>query len=517
MAKDKREVVLEAVEFVKNCEYKATGIKVELEAQLDRGSDGDDECSDCDGDGDWTCNDCDGDNEWDCNDCHGFGHIHERTTDHGDIITEGCTEEVEGAIECVTCQGEGTVYCSHCESGRVECENCGGSGNFGNGEEGNWSSELFCQDYILEKLVDIGLAERNDTTARANLRGHYGNFRPKLPMVYCQFYNDHSVDSEFTFTLSLDDNENIFLLPHVLEAFQALGEAVGNGINVSGAGMHTALLNDPECNYGGTQSINYNLARYRNFSRSIQLLLPALFFLASPDETSRGLSYREPRTGCDEEDGNKYSAVFYVHGAIEFRVFQTCYDNPEAILDFFVVIRNCMNYWTEVFKPSGINKITKQMTFGNDRSMELKRLFCTAQHIDVLNAGLQKLRPSYYTITEIKKQRKFKVTKKEVNGLLDRVRKTAKKDYVEYRERYSFMMEAKRGEYLTNFMYDYIDKHNGHLAQQDRSKALEEVQKLVTERLEKEIKRIQIEDDYVESRVKVANDINRGMYTLQEN
>ena len=69
MSAAQRAELKKSIEFIKNCEYRGTHIKVELEAQLGRSYDSDG-CSTCDSDGYYYCDDCD-DGQVTCLECDG--------------------------------------------------------------------------------------------------------------------------------------------------------------------------------------------------------------------------------------------------------------------------------------------------------------------------------------------------------------------------------------------------------------------------------------------------------------
>lgn len=315
-------------------------------------------------------------------------------------------------------------------------------------ENEDWD-ESDCRRFLMERLETIDLARKNS----------YGDYESTGALKYAMFYDDGSVDSEFTFTLSLEDPESVFLLPKIIGFWNELGEEIGGEFDTEGAGMHIALLNHRDCFYDNdddSSGTSANQRRFRNFQRSMQLLIPALFFLASPDEVSRPLEFRAPKieSGYSAHGYDKFNAIWYAHQALEFRVFETCYRNPEAILDNLVVIRNCMKYWRLGYLPSGLSKIAPAVTFGNDDDYTIKRFYKTVQHIDLLDAGLAQLKPSYYTVAEVKQQRRFQLTKTEIRNAVRQRRIDARAEYDEYEERFKWKLAVDKHSYTAYNMSD---------------------------------------------------------------
>lgn len=464
---NKHDVVIAAVQALKKCEFKATAIKVELEAQFHR-SDGDGECG-----GEHPCGECNG--NWedarDCYACESNGYFIRQSNGEWVTSPEG---QVDGSEECEECYGSGRLTCEYCEEGYQECDEYCDEGS------GEFSSERYCHNWLLERLAEHGMAKQENEV-----------WVVKKPLSYARFYNDGSVDSEFTFTLMLDNPENIFLLPKVIEAFQALGEEIGNGIDVDGAGMHMALLNTSDGSYGRHRDISApQIQRLNNFNKSMQLLLPALYCLGASSERSRGLSYRRPQI----EVNSHRAAIDYRHGALEFRIFDTCYQNPEQILDNVVVMSKCMRYWRSKFKSSGMEKVTEQVRFGIEGSYKLDRFYITTKHIDLLNRGLIKLKPSYYTIKQIKEQRKLTTTKRTINTKLKNFRKGLGVEYEEYSSRFEWSLTVRRHRRLA----DMLEQAGKGCDEKEVAKKVEEYIKArmdEREKLEEYIKKR--EDEYM--------------------
>lgn len=327
--------IKDAISFLQTCPYKATAIKIELEAQLNRR---DVDCYECEN-GDIRCDDCDGE---------GIDAYDDR---------------------CESCDGEGRFTCDYC------VRSSDGTYNFGNNES--------CKEYILDHVSQ----------------------QARNKLVFSKFYNDGSVDSEFTFTLML---ENVEFALEFIEAFKKLASANGGDLDTRGAGMHIAILNSSDGNYPAGGKLYKQ--HFDNFTNSINHLMPALLFLGSCDFNSRGLGYRHPQVSLD-----KYSAIHGAErgGAIEFRVFETCYQNPIAIYDYICVIAKCMKFYTK--EPVNLN------WFGSigkiavpNHGHGVGRFYYSTKHLEALDRTLGVIKPDHKTIKQIKNERSFKINKSKL-------------------------------------------------------------------------------------------------------
>lgn len=499
MDNTKKTAILNAVSKLKTCQFKTTGIKVELEAQFNRRNSRSHGrvCEYCDH-GEVDCSDCEGSGEIWCCDCDGTGEI----------------RDVDGTIiDCPTCSDDdcddvGYMTCGYCEgSGRQTCCECDGNYQIDDGCDDedaiNWNDNNVCYSYLMERLSGLGLAELRDEERVIRHSGMVTNWYPVHPLKYAEFYTDGSVDSEFTFTLSLRKKEYALLLPKIVEIWNDLGREIGQDVVVTGAGLHMALINTPNCIY---PSSTHDYVRYDNFQKSMTLLMPALYFLGSSNKDSRPLRYRLPAIS----DSNKYSAVAYRGGSLEFRVFDTCYDNPDNILDNLVVMSNCMKYWTERYTRNFLDKITTQTRFGVDGNNELKRFYVTSEHIDLLNRGLRLIKPEYYTIKQVKEQREFCVTKRQTKRLDKTIREEAEKAYKEYEYRFGWNMVLKRNSFINR----YIEEHAHDGTQHSEAELLPLAEQYATELVAtEETRKIKL-DTYVEEETQKFYRNKVGQYDL---
>jgi len=426
----REEAVSKAIKFIKNCPYKGTAIKIELEAQLGR-ENNTRSCANCNGSGEMICSECDA------------------TLDN----------------------------CSPCDSnGFITCEGCNGEGRSSMGQRS--LNEQQCQDFLLANVSS----------------------EAKNSLIFSKTYYDGSVDTEFTFTLPIDKARYAV---EFIRSFKKLSKHITQTPHVYGAGMHIAILNSTDGYY--PEGNRLDPRRTKNFKESMTKLLPALFFLASSDYRSRRLNYRLPRVSA-----NKYSAISYLSNCFEYRVFETCYDRPEAILDFICIIANTLQYYHYRKKThSFFGKVGK---FGFiDLGQGIERFYKNETNYKALMEGVKILKPSYKTITELKRERNFKLN-------LTKIRTKEKLKENIWRGEYRRLKQSLTGEYekiikkyrdlyyevrSNPFEYNWPDVQeflrvypsskrfiNEYLAQHDYSVLRDDEEKYITKKKEQELRQV---------------------------
>lgn len=453
------------------------------------------------------------------------------------IRTADCTECNEGQRQCEDCDGtgiwtsewDGDETCGDCDGiGHSTCHYCGGHWQATDPSaepRPDFTTASVCFKWLMDKI-----AEKTGTARLSPSHSGYMQANPFDWMRFAYFYNDGSVDSELTFTVPIDDPSSVRHLPAVLEAFRELGETIRCGFDVQGAGMHMAVLFSEDASYPSEMddyprqydgSNRIPEARLRNFKKSMTQLLPALYFLASTDESSRALRYRMPRVSVDARNdsygdrGPKYSAITYRLGAFEFRVFDTCYQNPNAVLDNLVVIANCMKFLTPAYKSPGIDRIVKQLAFGTDYNDKLERFYTTVDHIDVLEAGLKVLKPNYYSLEEVKAQRKFCHTKESVANLLEEKKRQIEVEYQEYEERFNWDSSHQELRYRASVMQDVIrEMPVAELRTLTMEKLSAQVDSKVAEYMARHKGTMRAREHYINSRLEDYQRQSVGQHTL---
>ena len=276
------------------------------------------------------CANCDGEGKVECNACNGYGYTED--------------DENERYV-CSECGGEGSV----------ECTNCDGEGEV-NTEESRFYDTDTCQEWILDHVSK----------------------RAKDSLIYSNFYYDGSVDSEFTFTLRLEDAEYI---QEFIEVFSALSDEIGNGLDTSGAGMHIGLLPIESKGYYPYDGERFNRERLANFTTQCELLMPALLCAAMSDSNSRSLHYRTPRVSRE-----KYSAIHVMDGTcIEYRLFETCFDNSRVVFDYLKTISETLKFYINPGKKVKTSGKTLEYLGGDG----MKTFLRTAEDVKIVKGQLR--------------------------------------------------------------------------------------------------------------------------------
>lgn len=459
----KEEEILRQVKLAKRSQFGVTAVKIEMEGVFQRRGTG-------------------GRADSDCEKCHGNGTIrHEACSGNGytgqrpDYYNPYPLDNTFKA--CMGCDLHGSQICPNCFD-----------------QLKAWGSVTYCQQWLLRQLHELGLSTKKRD----------GTYVPKGALKFAYFYADPSVDSEFTFTLSLKDPNSIFMLPQIIALWKKLGEEIGNGLSIQNAGMHMALIRTADCVYPSENEPNDNI-RLRNMEKSMRMLMPALFFLGSDTSHSRGMRFRIPRVSTD-----KYSAVHFGGGALEFRVFETCYDNPERVLDNFVVMRNCLRFWSDKYHDPNLGRIAQSIKFGNDSNQNLSRLYSTTTHLDLLNAGLTKLKPAYCTLKELKEQRGFDINKRKFTQMIKELRKNAAARYSGYRSQqlWSAEVTGKRR------ALDNLSVRSAPSTEEGRTELITEAERIAADAVEHARNQILDETAYVDRQVTEHNNNNGGQYSL---
>lgn len=308
------------------------------------------------------------------------------------------------SISCATCSQQGWIACHECHNSGykivdnepVECLACGGDGQSecrrcnGRGyTHGGWSDH-WCRDFILQHIK----AE----TARN--------------IVFGEFYWDGSVDSEYTFTMPI---EYAGMVPDVIASFNKLGTKIGNGIDIDNAGLHIAVL--PSGKYPCDGGL-LNKSFMKNFRTEVSKLLPALYFLGTHTSETRGLSYRKPFVS----DSEKYSAI-YTHDdtAIEYRVFDPCFDKPEAFFDKVEVIAQTLKYYSQDTVKPRFEK------FNMYNLSEISELYGSSENYDALLKTVSHLKPNK-SFSKLKNERGLMINKTILADIFRKYKKSAKAD-----------------------------------------------------------------------------------------
>lgn len=289
-----------------------------------------------------------------------------------------CTKCRSGWNPCTKCSGRGfntkeikiapynlVIECRHCEGdGSVECGNCNGRGYPRGGASVEW-----CQAYLEAQLSP----------------------EVRKAMVYGKFYDDGSVDSEYTFTLP---TRKAYMVLEVMVAFRSLSLVIGNGMSEENAGMHISVL--PSGSYPcepGLLNQNY----IKNFTQEVAKLLPALYFLASHKTTTRKLTFRCPQISSS----SKRSAI-YTHSdtCLEYRIFDPCLYQPEAFYDKVEVIAATLKYYSDL----KVDPKYSEFNIWKEDGGPLTNWFDTLSNYDGLMQTIKEIKP-YKSVKRLKDER----------------------------------------------------------------------------------------------------------------
>lgn len=298
-----------------------------------------------------------------------------------------------------------------------------------------------------------------------------------------------------------------------------MAEITGS-IDTRGAGMHIGVVFGEDALYPDNHSPYEKRilteAKLRNFTRSMQQLLPSLYLLATPNEDTRQLGFREPRisvSGVNWASRDKYSAIHISNGCIEYRVFDTCYDDLNVLADDIVVIGNSIQYLTSRYRSPKLEAIMGNgYGFGNDSDTRTDRLFQDTKVVDLLDAGLDILKPSYLSKAEIVDKRKVALDREE---LAERDKKHAEEAailYEEYSDRFDRICKERVAEFQATAIRRRLE--NGVSLSTTRAEIAAMVKSDV-ERYARDVRGCKrLKQDYITDSINKLKDRGRTHYTI---
>jgi hypothetical protein len=449
-----------------------TAVKVELEANLSRFNGNACECERCS-------------NTTDCQNCN------------------------EGYVRCS--ENDDCTGCGWCDDGQNICNECDGDYDGAAANDGSWSDYRILQ-HVMDYLNISMEIERGQ---------HDYTYNPSASswLQFMRVYNDHSVDTEITFTVRLDDTENALKVLEVVDAFNDVCRRIGNPMNTDGAGLHMAWLFHPDCNYN-THLNNIvgemSKTKVTNFIRAMNHMLPALFFLAAPKgrkNWTRSIGYRTPQIGYGQATGSsKYHAIHIYHGAIEYRVFDTCYETPDQVIDNLIVMSRSLRYFRVRYNgPSN----PRRYNFGNDTDRTLERLYATEDAIDLLYEHIGSLKPSYYSLKELREQRGFTVTRTSVRNFTAEANHKAELAWQEYIERWEKSLPLVEDEVRANAMRRFLQNASvSQMRELSSEQISEQVENEVQESLRDHRGRQHRKDNYCQNIVENLMSQRRPRFTV---
>lgn len=277
---------------------------------------------------------------------------------------------------CTTCEGACVVDVIDGygrKTGKAECSECEGEGATGDRRLYNFGHEDDCQAFIRKQLKPETLRAIN----------------------FMRFYRDGSVDSELTFTAPMSKPE---VLVEVIEAWNTMVKAMGVKQDVKGAGMHVCVL--PGSVYPVKKKLDER--KLMNFKSEVTKLLPALFLASTSGNFTRGLNFRQPQIGTV-----KYSAIHTVHDTcLEYRVFETCYERPEAIYEYIGVIARTLEYYIDPNKK--VVPLGREFPIYDKHS--LKSFMQLPEQVAILKQQIKYMLPEGMTAKEFFEKRDIDLT-----------------------------------------------------------------------------------------------------------
>lgn len=311
-----------------------------------------------------------------------------------------CDDCNDGYNPCVDCNSTGFITLEN--DTEAECRDCMGDGSIEHSDCGGTGYER--TEYDTDECYDL---------LRSHLSAHTLNI-----LAFDKFYDDGSVDSEYTFTIPVDELASAI---EIIDAFKALSREITgeSSVDINNAGMHISLLT--ESKYPTYHELP---SRYiSNFKREVTKLLPALYFLGTHNHRTRSLEYRYPKVSSED----KYSAI-YTHSdtCLEYRLFDPCFDEPLALYEKVETIAATLNYFSTHKTKANYN------AFYIPSESQLKAWFNTLPNYQVLEACLPSLKPARKTSKKLLEERRV-MSKKDLLAQMKVERNTLKlsaKDYL---------------------------------------------------------------------------------------
>lgn len=368
-----------------------THFKIELEAHLGREYTERPSCPNCDGDGTFRCETC-----------HGNGYTDtDEASRLGSIMSAWSWRNIGSqAIYDTARDARLALRCADCVEGYNRCDDCDGEGY--TNDHSDWSDEEDCQEFILGRLP-------RETRAKLN---------------YIEFYNDGSVDSEITATLPI---EEAWRGIELIEAMNSLGREVGKGLETDSAGLHLTLLTSST--YPTYKPLDAD--KITNFSKQMTKLMPALFAGATHNGYTRGLYYRRP--GVSPDKSGVYPAICtHDDTCLEYRVFDPCYDQPEALLEKIQVIARTIEYYSDKQVNLKARKFHLSLPSSSGEIGQLRTSLDSLSQLQALDETIKYLKPRGTSLKAFKLARQLDVQASELRAKLAKAKRDLRLEYKAY-------------------------------------------------------------------------------------
>ena len=183
-------------------------------------------------------------------------------------------------------------------------------------------------------------------------------------------------------------------------------------------------------------------------------MLPALFIAATSGNFTRALNYRNPKIERD-----KYSAIHVVSGrCLEYRLFETCYQRPEAVFEFLETISRTLEYYKDPSKKVEVQG--KEFVFYDREG--LRGFTSTPDQVRIIKKQLKMVIGKNVTLKSFAQARELDLSvqtrNKDFAKRLSRTRKMYKEALADFQHRVSRPLNDYEREQMRDFEnYGYYE------------------------------------------------------------
>ncbi len=264
-------------------------------------------------------------------------------------------------------------------------------------------------------------------------------------IVFAKLYDDPSCGTELTVTLpTLKADLIIPIMAAMRDLYRATTGDDSGDVSMSNCGMHITVMTGSRY---PAPSYSLNQAGADNFAVQVTKLLPALYAAATHNGTTRGYTFREPRVS----PGSKYSAIYsHSDSCYEYRLFDPCFDRPDAVFEKLGVIARTLEYYANPAKRVKLKSSDFYLKYESTIAASLD----TVENLNALNECLPLIVPKYGSIKDFKTARGINLNKTDVAA-------AARKRLERYRYEYKAYLLEHKARFLRDFSAWYFNgRHN---------------------------------------------------------